>query len=51
VASETFWWLGTKHPAPPSRRGTNPFFRCVACQVSPLTRLGEGAPAPEAPVD
>ena len=27
------------------------FLRCVACQVSPLTRLGEGAQASDAPID
>ena len=27
------------------------FLRRVACQVSPLSRLGEGACAPDAPVD
>jgi hypothetical protein len=29
----------------------NEFLQRVACQVSPLSRLGEGAEAPDAPVD
>jgi hypothetical protein len=27
------------------------FLRCVACQVLPLTRLSEGAKAPDDPID
>jgi hypothetical protein len=31
--------------------GSGRFLRCVACQVLPLTRLGEGAQASDAPID